>query len=367
MRKRQLSKLLFIILFWVLGDLFYVYFEGTVVGFNSTIYWSTNGAYNFWSGMIASLAITIIASILIGSFEIFYFDKLLRKKPFGASLLIKTSFYLFNIFLFSSIAVLINIGYQADKSLFHSDVWIAFQKYLSSPNLILIMLYWSIIIMLSIFILNVNAKLGRGVLLNLLLGKYHRPKEETKIFMFLDLVSSTTIAEQLGTKKYSNLLRDFFYDIDEVIDSTNGAIFQFVGDEVVLFWDVKNGIKDLNCVRLFFLAEDKIKSLASDYLAEYGFCPAFKAGLHYGQVVVTEVGGSKQEIAYHGDAINTAARIRSACNNFNKKLLISKDLVEMMPLLSDSFLIKSIGLTALKGRHKRIELCSIDRNEIHIR
>ena len=48
--------------------------------------------------------------------------------------------------------------------------------------------------MSALFILSISEKLGQGVLLNYLLGKYHSPKVETRIFMFLDLTSSTEYA-----------------------------------------------------------------------------------------------------------------------------------------------------------------------------
>jgi adenylate cyclase len=40
---------------------------------------------------------------------------------------------------------------------------------------------------------------GTRVLLNLMLGRYHSPKEEDRIFMFLDMAGSTTHAERPRT------------------------------------------------------------------------------------------------------------------------------------------------------------------------
>ena len=41
-------------------------------------------------------------------------------------------------------------------------------------------------------------------------GYYQKPKEESKIFMFLDLQSSSKIAELLGHEKYSDFIQDCF-------------------------------------------------------------------------------------------------------------------------------------------------------------
>jgi adenylate cyclase len=35
------------------------------------------------------------------------------------------------------------------------------------------------------------------------------------------------------------------------------------------------------------------------------------------------VGDIKRDIAYHGDTLNTAARIQSVCNQYNKRFLTS--------------------------------------------
>jgi adenylate cyclase len=52
-------------------------------------------------------------------------------------------------------------------------------------------------------------KFGHGVLWKILLGKYHLPREEYHVFMFVDLKASTTIAETIGDVKYHSLLHDF--------------------------------------------------------------------------------------------------------------------------------------------------------------
>ncbi len=51
--------------------------------------------------------------------------------------------------------------------------------------------------------------------------------------------------------------------------------------------------------------------------------PEFKAALHGGNVVVSEVGKYKSEIAYHGDVLNTTARILSKCHELQSELLVS--------------------------------------------
>ena len=53
--------------------------------------------------------------------------------------------------------------------------------------------------------------------------------EEKRIFMFLDLRSSTFIAEKLGHKLYSEFIQDCFLDL-EVVRRHKAEIYQYVGD-----------------------------------------------------------------------------------------------------------------------------------------
>src|SRR4030095_9113636 len=146
--------------------------------------------------------------------------------------------------------------------------------------------------------------------------------------MFMDLKSSTSMAEKLGHLKYSSFIRDCFMDINQVLSPFNAQVYQYVGDEIVLTWKVRDGLKDFSCIRFFFACEKQFVDKFEYYTKHYGVLPHFKAGLHLGEVTAVEIGEIKRDIAYHGDTLNTAARIRSVCNDFDKKLLASESLLE---------------------------------------
>ena len=101
----------------------------------------------------------------------------------------------------------------------------------------------------------INLFLGSNNLWKLFSGKFYNPHEEERIFMFLDLVGSTTIAEKLGHKTYSHFLRHCFHDLTEIVLKYQAEIYQYVGDEVVLSWKEKNGLERMNCIKTFFAFE----------------------------------------------------------------------------------------------------------------
>lgn len=360
MRKTEFYKVLFLVFFWTSCAIFITIYDSSILDFKSEIGGSN---YSFLRLLLSSVIVTVLGAFLLGSLEVLILSKVLRKKPFGATLIIKTLVYLIFIIFFVSLNIIYLYASEIDKPLLSIDVLKHFFNFITSSRVVMMIFYWAIACILALFVLQVNEKFGRGVLVNLLLGKYHQPKEENRIFMFLDLTSATLMAEKLGPHQYSSFLKDFFFDIDEAIYKTKGAVFQYVGDEVVIIWETKKGIEENNCIKFFFIAEEIITSSKEQYSKKYGVFPEFKAGLHVGKVIVTEVGGSKSEIAYHGDAINTAARICSVCNKYNKRFLLSAELISLTNNLEKGFQVESIGVCQLKGKENVVALFSIERKD----
>ena len=353
-------KIIFPVSFWIIVTVFYVFYDWSIYNHDVRII-SSSGfpAYDLSSAIISTLLATIVGGVFIASIEVFYFSKLLRKVPFGLSLLIKTAFYFLNIMLFTSAAIIFGSSMQYNNPLFHPDVIDEYLSILSSPRLISIWMLWGFAVIIALFILQISEKLGQGVLLNYLLGKYHKPREELRIFMFLDLKSSTNFAEKLGHIKYSQLIQDCFFDLTDVVSKHLAQIYQYVGDEVVLTWKMNRGLKDNNCLNVYFDYEKAINSRKAHYLSKYDVLPEFKAGLDAGLVTVAEVGEIKKELAYHGDVLNTASRIQSMCNQYKANVLLSERLKNQF---TEHAVMKAelIGNLRLKGKDQATNVYSIN-------
>ena len=355
MRKIQFYKIIFLICFWLFCAIFITFYDASVLGFKSEI---EGEHYNFLHNLIATIINCVIGATLLGSLEVLYLSKLLRKKPFGITLLIKTTIYLMFMLFFISMGTLYMYSSEINKPLLSKEVLKLYVYFLFSARIVMAFIYWGIACMSALFILQVSDKFGQGVLISFLLGKYHRPKEDDRIFMFMDLKSSTTYAEKLGHIKYSQFIQDCFFDITDVITKYDAKIYQYVGDEVVLSWSIKEGIEHGHCINTFFAYDALIKSKKSYYQNKYGVIPEFKAGLHIGKVTVAEVGEIKKELAYHGDVLNTAARIQGKCNDFQKRLLISES---MKTKLENQHLFDFLGIgdVSLKGKTKALNLYEV--------
>ena len=199
---------------------------------------------------------------------------------------------------------------------------------------------------------------------NYLNGKYSKRIEEERIFMFIDLESSTAIAEELKNTKYSQFLRRFFYDISSVIHSNQGKVYQYVGDEAVITWKTEDCMVNNECMNCFFEMKRKIKDKEKDYLNNFGLIPKFKAAIHLGKAVPAEVGTYKNEIAFHGEVLNTTSRILAKCHELHSDLLISGELYDK---LEDKYKndIEKVGEFILRGKQNITRLYSVNEGDIN--
>ena len=211
------------------------------------------------------------------------------------------------------------------------------------------------------FIGQINRLLGRGVMVGLILGRYHRPREEVRIFLLFDLRGSTPIAERLGNLRYHAFVKRFVGDVATTAALHGGEVHRYVGDEVIVTWTEEDGAKDAACVRCVFAIADTFEQARPEYMEDFGVAPAFWASLHLGPVVTGEVGTVKHEIVHLGDTLNTAARIQEACRQFARPFLASADLIDALELPSD-VVTDSLGPVDLRGVGSPIELLAVNRH-----
>ena len=189
------------------------------------------------------------------------------------------------------------------------------------------------------FVGQVNRLLGRGVLVHLIVGKYHRPRQETRVFLLIDLRESTQIAERLGNLRYHNFLKRFIADVTASVWRYRGEVHRYVGDQVILTWSAEEGLRDARCVEVVFAIADRLEAARPVYEADFRTAPSFWAGLHVGPVVTGEIGTIKHEIA-------------------------SAEVIAAVDLPSE-LTSKSIGAIKLRGVEDSVELFAIARATDH--
>lgn len=318
---------------------------------------------SFKAVLISSLSIGIILGIVLGLIDLLLIKMGIQNLAFGLVILLRIIIYPLVVLL-----VLLFIRF------FLLDLMSAF---IATDYSILIespvtwhYFFWSLLVYIAFmaavisFINQMNNMFGPGIVIPLIMGRYRRPKEEERFFMFLDLKSSVNHAEDLGHLEYSALIRDCFMDLNKVLIRNNAEIYQYVGDEAVITWPADEGIRKMACLSLFFDFENELNRKHNYYTEHYGLIPEFKAGLHFGTITAVEVGQIKREIAYHGDTINTAARIAGICNQYGKLFLISNPVKAIFSQNTEQYKFESLGEISFKGKARAVELFGVEKKNL---
>ena len=307
--------------------------------------------------IFALLLITLIG-LLVGLVELVFLNRLFERKSFAVKIISKFLVYAAFFFLLIFVSFQIAASMELDISIFDRRVWERYVDFFFSPTNASAMVQLSFHLLVSLLYAEISENLGQNVLLNFFTGKYHKPIAETRIFMFADMKDSTSIAEQLGHIQYFELLKAYYFDFSNAIVKNHGEVYQYIGDEIVISWKLKNGINKNNCIQCFFDMKADLLKQKESYLDRYKVFPDFKAGLHFGEVTTGEIGALKKEIFFTGDVLNTTARIQGLCNAYGVDLLVSKNLIDQMEF-GDEYSVKTLGKPQLKGKIDAFDLAMV--------
>jgi len=306
------------------------------------LYPTLDREFNDLGKMLNGPIIGFICSSFLVLNEIWYKRPIFRHMKFITVLVYKSVLY--STFYVLTIVFVISLQRAIENntnliSFMGSD---AFYNLIFKEDLYLIVIYGLTANVVFILVYQISRKMGQGVLWNFIIGKYHRAREEERIFMFMDLNNSTEIAEGLGDIAYNKLLNDFFFDITDSIIENYGEIYRYVGDEVVVSWKLKKGLPNAYFLRAFFQAKRVIHNQREKYLESYGLVPSFTAGFNYGKVIVGEIGEVKSQICFFGDVLYETAKLEKSCKKYSTDNLVAKSLLNLvaMPLI---FTVKDEG------------------------
>ena len=349
-RRHQLWHLLFSVLAWITAISLYllVRFHGT----QDRMDWATtSGAL-----VLMALAVGTIFGVLYFLIGLVGEGKALRRRSYGFIIAFKAT----GLFLTACLIVFVSrFAAYLQGGLALEEVWPSFVARLGHEAVQSFFIYVTAVAIVLSLLRQMWIMVGGRVLVNLLLGKYHSPQEEERIFMFLDMKDSTTHAERLGHLKYCRLVQDCFYDLTDSALAHQVEIYQYAGDEAILTWRMPEGLKNANCLAVFGQFERTLQDKAAHYREHYGVVPQFKAGVNLGPVTAAEVGVLKRDIAYFSDVLNTAARIQSKCNEYGKRLLISGAVRRALASVRDLPAMERLGDIPLKGKEAPVEVYAV--------
>jgi adenylate cyclase len=349
----KLKQLRVIIVTWVIAGFLITVYDHLLLHTGNSL--GSSEEYSFLVSLARNVGAGFIGALLGGSLMVFYINVKYHDKPYGYTVLLVSVSFLLIVMFITLLMGFVLVSLRVGNIFLHHQARAAFLAFLKDGSHTKAALVWAFIVAITQLLLQVNSRFGQDVFWSMMGGRYNTPKQEKRIFMFLDINSSTSIAERLGDEKYHAFLKDFFADITYPILDNKGSIYQYVGDEVVVAWTYKNGIENMQCIKCFFDMKEHIQLHKEKYQQRYGFVPTFKAGIHCGTVVGGEVGIMKKDITYSGDVLNTTSRILNKCDEFGEEIITSTDLLSQMQTVKN-YITRPLGEIKLKGKAKAVGL-----------
>jgi adenylate cyclase len=206
----------------------------------------------------------------------------------------------------------------------------------------------------GILMMRVAHFVGLRTLLDLIIGTYHRPVEERKVLLFLDINGSTALSERLGALTMRAFVRKFLSDLSPPIVDHGGDIYLYKGDGLIAIWNWADAFRQDAILRAVDAMFTTVAHETDAYQRWFGVAPAFRIGIHGGAVIVSEQGDARRSIGIYGDAINIAARMEEAARAHNVRCVISE---VVAGALADRTRVRVIGAEQVKGISAPIAIC----------
>jgi class 3 adenylate cyclase len=290
-----------------------------------------------------------LLGLLISSFEVFYFQAdrgrwLREMHP------LKSNF----IYLLILVATLLVV--QHVNFLVHgrwNDLPLVYELY---PVLIPLFL---LVALLGVIVIRVVSFIGSKNIFYLLIGKYHRPVWERKVFMFLDIKGSTNLVDTLGPEKSKLLFGKFMFDASKPITDNGGEIYRYQGDGFVATWNWEVGLTPDGIFQAVDDLYATVERERAEYEKSFGVCPDFRAGIHGGEIITCEEGDIRRNIAFYGDTINIAARMETKAKEAGVDCVVTSDVAKLFRDTADR--LNKLGEESVRGIKRNITIYGFNR------
>ncbi len=289
--------------------------------------------------MFAGIVTGFLISSVLGGFEIIIADGPVRAwlndLSFTASLLIKSAFYA---------TVILTVEW------FPVVDWLLGVRPALAPNTFWSSLLYSVVvsIIVNLALAIVNLVGGRA-LVNFFTGRYHAPVEEERFVMFVDIAGSTTLAEQFGGVGIHRFLDRTFRLLSLPVVDHRGEVLAYVGDEMIVTWTRRDGARDARPMRCFLAMRDELARRAGQFEREFGAAPRIRGSLHFGPVIIGEIGDVKRAIVFNGDVMNTTSRLEALSRDIAGGFVASRAAIDQfetrLPVA-----MRDLGRLPIRGR-----------------
>lgn len=179
--------------------------------------------------------------------------------------------------------------------------------------------------------------------------------------LFADIRGFTSISEKLQPEEVTDILNEYFSEMEPIISKYKGVLNKFIGDAVLVIFGDPIYDKDhaLNAVRCADHMLKRVKYLQEKWILEGKPKIEIGVGINTGEAFVGNIGSQNRlEYTVIGDAVNLASRIEGYNKVYKTRFLISHPTYLKVRSYVDVIKIKEV---TIRGKAKKIDIYEVLR------
>ena len=186
-------------------------------------------------------------------------------------------------------------------------------------------------------------------------GAMLSPKEKEVTVLFVDIVNFTPLSERLSPKEVSQLLNQFFREMNDIIFAYRGTLDKYMGDAIMAIFGAPIERED-DADRAIYAALDMRKALfRMNKTMEPDRIFDIRTGINSGRVVAGNLGSPKRmDYTVIGDVVNTASRLEKIAQP--NQILIGESTYNAVKA---PFHIKKVGKKTVKGKTRAVTVYEV--------
>lgn len=156
-------------------------------------------------------------------------------------------------------------------------------------------------------------------------------KKATVTVLFSDIRGFTSLSETMSAEQVSEILNEYFTEMEPIVAKHNGIINKFIGDAVMAIFGepIQDKNHALNAVRCGYEMLVKVKELQRKWASEGKPRIEIGVGINTGEVFVGNIGSvNRMEYTVIGDTVNLASRLESYNKIYKTSMLIGSTTYE---------------------------------------
>ena len=184
-------------------------------------------------------------------------------------------------------------------------------------------------------------------------------KKAVVTVLFADIRGFTSMSETMPAQHVSEILNEYFTEMEPIISKYNGIINKFIGDAVMAIFGepIQDKNHAANAVRCGYEMLLKVKELQKKWAEEGKPKIEIGIGINTGEVFVGNIGSvNRMEYTVIGDTVNLASRLESYNKVYKTKMLISSSTYEETKNFIDVIRISDVEI---RGKSHKMDIYEV--------